>query len=135
MMSLDPNVDKLYINFTKIVFNYCDGAFQQGGNDVPIQYKDTKLYFRGGKITRSHFKWLINTYNFDKASKIIVTGGSAGGVSSFLWSSYVLSIVKNPNVVYNIPDSGLFLNANMYGTDFPLVQTALQYLMSLAHKS
>ena len=135
MMSLDPNVDKLYTNWTKVIFNYCDGAFQQGGSDNPVQFKDTKLYFRGGIITRSHFKWLINTYKFDQASKIIITGGSAGGVSSFLWNSYVLSIVKNPNVVYNIPDSGIFLNANMYETDFPLVQIALQNLMSIAQKN
>lgn len=46
----------------------------------------------------------------DDASKIIITGGSAGAVASYLWGNYLLSLVKNPSVVYNIPDSGIFVN-------------------------
>lgn len=48
----------------------------------PIEYKDTKLYFRGNLIVRSHFKWLIENYQIDKASKILLSGGSAGAVAS-----------------------------------------------------
>ena len=69
----------------------------------------------------------------DKASKIILSGGSAGAVASFLWGNYLLSLVKNPSVVYNIPDSGIFVNTNTYIHDLPLIQIVIQNLMSIAH--
>jgi hypothetical protein len=69
----------------------------------------------------------------DKATKIIISGGSAGAVASFLWGNYLLSLVKDPSVVYNIPDSGIFVNTNAYKTDLPLVQIAISNLMSIAH--
>ncbi len=84
---------------------------------------------------RSHFKYLINQYQLDQASKIIITGGSAGAVASYLWGNYLLSLVKTPSAVYNIPDSGLFINANAYKYDIPLIQMAIRNLMSIAHVS
>lgn len=101
--------------------NYCDGSLHHGDNESPISYKDTKLYFRGSRIVRSHFKYLIERYQMDRASKIIITGGSAGAVASYLWGNYLLSIVKNPSAVYNIPDSGIFVNSNTYQSNIPLV--------------
>jgi hypothetical protein len=107
----------------------------QGGNDSPIKYKDTTLYFRGGKIIRSHLKWLIDNHQLDKASKIMLTGGSAGGIAATIWSNYLQSIVKNPSVVYTIPDSGIFVNATTYQTNIPLVPTQIATLMQIAHAS
>jgi hypothetical protein len=68
----------------------------QGGSDTPIQYKDTQLYFRGNRIVKAHFKYLITKYKMDYASKIMLTGGSAGGIASFMWGNYLQSIVSNP---------------------------------------
>ncbi len=84
---------------------------------------------------RSHFKYLINQYKLEEASKIIISGGSAGAVASYLWGNYLLSLVKNPSNVYNVPDSGIFINANAYKYDIPLVQMAINNLMKLAHVS
>ena len=83
---------------------------------------------------RSHFQWLTKQYNFDQASKIIITGGSAGGVASYLWANYLLSIVKNPASVYNFPDSGIFLNELTYQSNLTLIQLAISTLMTIAHK-
>jgi len=107
----------------------------QGGNDSPIQYKDAKLYFRGGKIMRSHFTYLINKYQLNKASKILLTGGSAGGIASILWGNYLQSIVSNPSIVYNVPDSGIFLNSSTYKDNVPLIQQQISTLMQLAQVS
>lgn len=107
----------------------------QGGNDSPIQYKDAKLYFRGGKIMRSHFTYLINKYQLNKASKILLTGGSAGGIASILWGNCLQSIVSNPSIVYNVPDSGIFLNSSTYKDNVPLIQQQISTLMQLAQVS
>lgn len=87
----------------------------------PIEYKETKLYFRGNLIVRSHFKWLIENYKIDKASKIMFSGGSAGAVASKIWGNYLQSIVQNSEIVFNVPDCGVFLNVNTFKTNFPEV--------------
>lgn len=115
-----------------MLFGYCDGSLHQGGNDSPIQYKDTKLYFRGGRIVRSHLTYLVKQYQLDKASKVMLTGGSAGGIAATAWGNYVQSIIKNPSSLYIIPDSGIFLNSTTYGTNVPLIQQQISTLMKLA---
>jgi hypothetical protein len=87
---------------------YCDGAFHQGNNKSPIQYKDTQLYFRGAVNTRSHIKWANNKYNLSKAEKIIVSGSSAGGMATYLWVDYFRSLVPNAKTVFGVVDSGIF---------------------------
>jgi len=84
----------------------------------PIEYKDTKLYFRGNRITRANFKYLIDNYQIDKASKILLSGGSAGAVASILWGNYLQTIVQNPNNVFNVLDCGIFLNVPAFKTNF-----------------
>lgn len=108
-LSTDSSVSS-FANWTKIVLGYCDGALHQGNNPSPVSYKDTKLYFRGAAITRSHFDWINTKFPFAQAQKIILTGGSAGGVGTFLWNNYFIDYVKKPDIVHSIPDSGVFLN-------------------------
>jgi len=72
---------------------YCDGAFHQGNNKYPVQYKDRQLYFRGSVNTRSHFKYADLKYNLSNADRIIVSGSSAGGMATIIWLSYVKSLV------------------------------------------
>lgn len=127
--------DTLYKNWTKVLFGYCDGTMMQGGNDSPVQYKDTKLYFRGGRIMRSHFAYLINKYQMDKASKVMFTGSSAGGLASTMWGNYLQTIVKNSSNVYIVPDSGLFINSSTFRTNIPLIEKQISTLMQLAHVS
>ncbi len=92
---LAPN-DTLYQNWTKVLFTYCDGAFHQGDNSNPISYKGAQLYFRGARITRSHFKWLNINYGMNKASKILFSGGSAGAIGAFIWGNYLQDHVDSP---------------------------------------
>jgi len=96
--------------WTKILIPYCDGAFHQGYAENPIKYKDATLYFRGAKITKSHFEYLNAKYKLFSSSKVILTGGSAGAVAAFVWTNYLQSKMNNPNAVYTIPDSGIFLD-------------------------
>lgn len=88
--------DSLYRNWTKVLFAYCDGAFHQGDNANPISYKGAQLYFRGARITRSHFKWLNLKYGLNQASKIIFSGGSAGAIGAYIWGNYLQDQVDEP---------------------------------------
>ena len=100
----------------KVFLKYCDGSGHQGSNTAAINYKDTKLYFRGSNITIAQFESLDKRYGlFSNSSKIIVSGGSAGGLASFLWTEYVHSKASGASV-YGVPDSGLFLDSPNFQT-------------------
>ena len=72
---------------------YCDGAFHQGNNKDPLKYKETQIYFRGGVITRSHFKYLNSKFPFADANKVVLTGSSAGGMATYIWTDYVKGLL------------------------------------------
>lgn len=130
-LSLDPNINK-FANYTKFIFGYCDGSLHQGFAPDPIKYKDALLYFRGAAITRSHFNWINNKYNLKNANKIILTGGSAGGIAVHLWNNYIRSYVNNPDAVYSIDDSGVFINTKTTaGT--PKIQEMIENTYKIAN--
>lgn len=106
-LSTDPAHSK-FANWTKVVIMYCDGAFHQGNNKNPIQYKDRLLYFRGAVNTRSHIKYADQKYGLNNAERIIVSGSSAGGMATYLWVDYVKSLVTRPERVFGVADSGIF---------------------------
>ena len=99
-----------FANWTKFFLPYCDGALHQGNVQNPIKYKDSSLYFRGSVITRAHIGWINSKYNLRLANKVFLTGMSAGGIAVNSWSNYVKDFVGNPNKVYSVSDSGIFLN-------------------------
>jgi hypothetical protein len=107
ILAVDPSKSR-FANWTKIVIMYCDGAFHQGNNKSPIQYKDAQLYFRGAINTRSHIKWADNKYNLSKGERIVVSGSSAGGMATYLWVDYFRTLVPDPKIVYGVSDSGIF---------------------------
>lgn len=116
------------------MFIYCDGSLHQGLTRAPLQYKDALLYFRGAAITRSHFKYINATYGLADAKAVVLTGGSAGGIATFLWQNYLKTIVKNPLAVLSIPDSGVFLNVESMQTKTLKSQFQLQNLYKVANK-
>jgi hypothetical protein len=51
ILSGDPAINPNFYDWTRFVFTYCDGTVYQGTRQLPIEYKGTKLYFRGHNIT------------------------------------------------------------------------------------
>ena len=94
-LSLNATKNK-FATWTKVMVGYCDGSLHQGFRKNPISYKGVDLYFRGAALTRSHFKWLLKEHGMADASKILISGSSAGGIATAIWSNYVRALVKNP---------------------------------------
>lgn len=64
----------------------------------------------------------------------MITGLSAGGVGTFLWTNYVRTIIKNPTNVISIPDSGIFpIFPNYVNKDINVTQTMAQNVFKLAN--
>lgn len=92
-------------------FKYCDGTGHQGFKKDPITYKSKKIYFRGYSVTIAHLNSLEKHYGlFSDAKEIVVTGQSAGGLATFLWTNYIASRADKTAKVWSIPDSGIFLD-------------------------
>lgn len=87
---------------------YCDGSLHQGYKSVPVSYKGKDLYFRGEKNTLAHFDFLKEDYGFFEASKIVISGTSAGGLATYIWGNHVYHNADNKNAVFLMPDSGIF---------------------------
>ena len=96
-------------DWTKVVMIYCDGAYHQGQAKEPYKYKGAQLYFRGGVNTRSHFSYIHQRFNLSNAEKVILTGSSAGGIATYLWTDYLASLLGSKTEYYPIPDSSIFL--------------------------
>jgi O-palmitoleoyl-L-serine hydrolase len=115
-LSTDPAKSR-FANWTKVVIMYCDGGQHQGHNNDPISYRDAQLYMRGSDNTRSHFKWLLNTYRINQAEKVLLSGASAGGIATFTWSNYLRRLMDNPEHLYTVADSSIFANVSYPYTD------------------
>jgi hypothetical protein len=109
-MNPDPKINPLFHNWTRIFVPYCDGSLHLGFKSNPIEYKGKKLYFRGENNTRAHFDYLHKNFNFFNASKIVISGTSAGAVATYQWGNYVYDLAFNKPAVYLMPDSGIFLS-------------------------
>ena len=69
-----------------MVLWYCDGASFSGDKDEPYHYAPTNqtLYFRGARVRDALLDALLEEHGLDKATDVLLAGGSAGGLSTFL---------------------------------------------------
>lgn len=113
---LSTNENSHFRNSTRILLRYCDGSGHQGSRSEPILYKNTKMYFRGHNITVAQLEDLEARVGiFSKAKRVIVTGGSAGGLAALIWTDYIKERATTKKV-YCVPDSGIFLASLTYDT-------------------
>ena len=87
---LSDQDDSFFKDWTKVYLKYCDGTGHQGTRSNPLSYKGATLYFRGHNVTIGQLNSLDDEINlFSKVEKIIVSGGSAGGLATFVWTNYI----------------------------------------------
>ena len=74
-----------------VYFYYCDGASFSGYRKDPWLVPNTteKLYFRGIKNLDVSIDTLMKDFKFGDATEVVITGGSAGGLSTFLHTDRV----------------------------------------------
>eukprot|EP01084_Bolivina_argentea_P196979 337640_1 len=112
---INATINPVCHNWNSVVILYCDGGSFTADNETV--YNDTKnnitLYFRGHRILIAAFEKLWNDYNMKDATDIIISGCSAGALSTFLhinelYDRYVVN--GNPSINFRaVADSGFFL--------------------------
>ncbi len=54
----------------------------------PTVQNNAKMYFHG-KLILDAMKTLRDNYNFDKATDVVISGGSAGRLNTFVHTNYI----------------------------------------------
>eukprot|EP01084_Bolivina_argentea_P281694 482010_1 len=129
-MSTDSAVNPLSYNWNTIFVKYCDGTSFSGNNELTYKYDDMlTLHFTGFRILNGVFKELIANYNWNTATDVLISGCSAGGLTTWLHSqhiydTYVAPLGIKPTNFLSMPDSGFFLEWEGNGK----YVTAMQWL-------
>eukprot|EP01084_Bolivina_argentea_P285134 488898_1 len=110
-MSTEQTVNPLSYNWNTVYVKYCDGASFSGNNETIYGAVGVNLHLRGWRILNGVFEELQRNYGWDKATDVLVSGCSAGGLTTWLHSDYIYdTYVKPLNAAFlSMPDSGFFM--------------------------
>jgi len=133
IVSGNPSVNPDFWGWNVAYLIYCDGASFSGNKDKPIVVNGTTLYFRGRRILDSVLDDL-NQKGLNKATHVILTGCSAGGLSTFLHSNYIASVLPSTAVFKSIPQSGFFLDTNNLDSQ-PVYPDEMKYVYNMQNCS
>ena len=114
----NATISPLTHNWTKIYLPYLDGSSQTSDVTDPIAVGARTIFYRGARIHRATVATLLAVEGLASATDVVLSGGSAGGLSTFLhadsWRESILAASPAAKVVA-VPDSGFFLNYNATG--------------------
>ena len=106
-----------FFNWNRFDFPYCDGSFHQGHITKPVNFKGSKLYFRGYQNVVNGLSYVMSQVDLKTIEKVVITGCSTGGYATYTWVNHIQKKFseKNPNIkFYGIPDSGFFIDYYNY---------------------
>ena len=134
-MDSEPALNPGFADFNRVVLFYCDGASFSGDRLEPYVMKGTnqKLYFRGARVLRALLDTLVADHGLGAAETVLLSGGSAGGLSTFLHADrvhdYLKAVSPKLQTFKAAPVSGFFLlhrnaaGANLYPDEMKYVFT------------
>ena len=98
-------------NCTMVFLPYCDGSsFTSYREEVhPVPNSTENLHFRGRLNLIRTLDILLRDYGLGNAKDVVLAGGSAGGLSTYLGLDYVAERLPKANVV-GMPVAGYFLD-------------------------
>nr|XP_043628624.1 pectin acetylesterase 8-like isoform X2 [Erigeron canadensis] len=114
ILSKQPEYNPDFYNWNRIKVRYCDGASFTG--DVEEVNSTTKLHFRGARIFRAVIDDLL-AKGMSNASNAILSGCSAGGLTSILHCDNFKALLSTTTTVKCLADAGYFINSrDIFGT-------------------
>lgn len=111
-LSNSTAINPMMASWTKVLVNYCDGASWAGFNSTPTFYQGKQLHFKG----RANLDGVIDALKADTALKfgsatdVVVSGGSAGGLSTYLHTDRFHDALPPSTKVVGMPDAGFFMD-------------------------
>lgn len=111
--SKEEGLNPLMHNWNKVYIHYCDGGSFSGNavSKYKIENEEKVIYYKGKNILKAIFDDLMQNRGLTGAIDIVLSGGSAGGLSVFLHLDYLVSILTPYNEgakIVGLPISGYF---------------------------
>jgi len=92
-------------DYTRVHLHYCSGDLHAGDAKVG------SLHMRGRRIVQAVLDELLTKHGMDSASIVVVTGGSAGGVGTYVNADYIANKVSSFGIkAVAVPIGGMFLH-------------------------
>ena len=115
---------------------YCDGASFSGYREqpwpIPTPHSNvSQLMFRGLRNLDATLEFLTAKAGFENATEVVVTGGSAGGLSTFLHADRVAAHAPRLAKVRALPIVGYFLDHPEMSGGSPDYRATMQYVLSM----
>jgi len=136
---LSPNctVNPEFCNWNLVHLAYCDGNSFSGNTDEPLVVEGKPLYFRGRRILDAVLRDITTNQGFISATEVMLTGCSAGGLSTYLHADYVASMLPKSVKQYGaVSISGFFLDSlNVDVHPDPVFSSQIQTIFAMSNAS
>ena len=140
LLDNDPTSNPTFAHANHVELWYCDGGSFSGDAAEAVVINGKKLYFRGKRVLDAILDFLaLPKYGLSNATEVLVSGGSAGGLSVFLHADYVRTRIgqqindKQAVVKFGAaPVSGFFLMHNSVEGDniYPARMRNIYHMMN-----
>ena len=101
----------VFATYNRVSFPYCDGSSFTSHRETPLPTpngsKTALLHMRGAANLRAAIASLKKRHGMKHVRHLVVTGGSAGGLSTFLHTDLLGQLAGAQDVV-GMPDAGAF---------------------------
>ncbi|KAG8044607.1 hypothetical protein GUJ93_ZPchr0151g33457 [Zizania palustris] len=116
ILSNTPDYNPGFYNWNKVKVRYCDGSSFTG--DVEQVDPATKLHYRGARVWQAVMEDLL-TKGMNKAHNALISGCSAGGLTSILHCDRFRDLFHEDAKVKCLSDAGFFINEkDIAGVDY-----------------
>jgi len=105
---------------------YCDGSSFSGNLENAVVFNNTNLFFRGIRVLNANFADLLQNRGLSNANQVILTGCSAGGLSTYLHLDYVRTLIPQHIPLHGLADAGWFLDAPSV-SNVPFYRQSMQW--------
>jgi hypothetical protein len=86
-----------FAHFNRVILWYCDGGSFTGDLTDPIVVNGSKVWFRGKRNLDAVLGYLREEHGFGAATDVLVSGGSAGGLSAYIHADHIRSTLLPPD--------------------------------------
>lgn len=124
LLSYNSIENPLTWNWNKVFVPYCDGASFSGDVDEPVNFQGMDLHFKGYKILQAVYSHLLAYRDLDKASDVIISGSSAGGLAVFLHLDKIADMIRKGGSkakIVGVPDAGFFLDVPALNSGYQMM--------------
>jgi len=111
--STDVSENPMMSNWNHVKMRYCDGGSFSGNNDTIAVYQNASIHWRGKRVREAIAHDLFENRGMKRATDLVVSGCSAGGLATFLHTDQWCDALKSYNSsakCVGLPDSGFFLD-------------------------